>query len=82
MIGIYGQNAVTEIFEKMITSNNIPHALLFTGIEGIGKELAAIKFTAAVNGVDTNKDNRINKIVNSFSEPYVKYIYPLPRGKN
>jgi len=80
--GIYGQQSIIEILEKLISSSNIPHALLFTGIEGIGKDLTAIRFTEAVNKINDLDINRVNKTISSFSEPYIKYIYPLPRGKN
>jgi len=80
--GIYGQQAVIEILEKLISSSNIPHGFLFTGIDGIGKELTAIRFTESVNESEGADFDRIKKIISSFSEPYIKYIYPLPRGKN
>ena len=80
--GIYGQQSIIEILEKLISSSSIPHAFLFTGIEGIGKELTAIRFTESVNETNNSDFDRIRKIISSFSEPYVKYIYPLPRGKN
>jgi DNA polymerase-3 subunit delta' len=80
--GIYGQQSVIEILEKLISSSNIPHGFLFTGIEGIGKELTAIRFTESVNESEGADFDRIKKIISSFSEPYIKYIYPLPRGKN
>jgi DNA polymerase-3 subunit delta' len=80
--GIYGQQAVIEILEKLISSSNIPHGFLFTGIDGIGKELTAIRFTESVNESEGADFDRIKKITSSFSEPYIKYIYPLPRGKN
>jgi len=80
--GIYGQQSIIEILEKLISSSNIPHAFLFTGIEGIGKDLTAIRFTEAVNDINDFDIDRVKKIISSFSEPYVKYIYPLPRGKN
>lgn len=81
--GIYGQDITLKILEKLIKSNKIPHAFLFTGIEGIGKEFAAIKFAQNLNSTSLEKaDQSINNFISSFSEPYIKYIYPLPRGKN
>jgi|ERR1035437_2788991 DNA polymerase-3 subunit delta' len=80
--GIYGQQAVLDILERLIFSSNIPHAFLFTGIDGIGKEYTALKFTSAVNILDTNYSEHIDQIIFSYSEPYVKFIFPLPRGKN
>ncbi len=79
--GIYGQQSIIEILENLISTSNIPHALLFTGIEGVGKELTAIRFTEAINEINSDYKS-LKKIISSFSEPYIKYIYPLPRGKN
>jgi len=80
--GIYGQKSVLDILNRLIISSNIPHAFLFTGIDGIGKEYTAIKFTSAVNLVDTEDPENIEQIISTYSEPYIKFIYPLPRGKN
>jgi DNA polymerase III subunit delta' len=80
--GIFGQQSVIDVLDKLISTSNIPNALLFTGIDGIGKEFTAIKFTSALN-ITANIDSEyFNKIISSYSEPYIKYIYPLPRGKN
>jgi DNA polymerase III subunit delta' len=80
--GIFGQQTVLEILDKLILSSNIPNAMLFSGIDGIGKEYCAVKFTSALNSVDKTESHNISKIISSYSEPYIKYIYPLPRGKN
>jgi DNA polymerase III subunit delta' len=80
--GIYGQQTVLDILERLIVSSNIPHAFLFTGIDGVGKEVTAIKFASAVNTNGSDDFHRINQIITSFSEPYIKFIYPLPRGRN
>src|ERR1035437_5241279 len=80
--GIYGQKSVLDILNRLILSSNIPHAFLFTGIDGIGKEYTAIKFTSAVNLIDTEDPGHIDQIISAYSEPYIKFIYPLPRGKN
>ena len=79
---IIGNEKVKLIFSNMLENSSIPHALLFTGSEGIGKENAAISFTKAINsnyGEDIQK--RISSI-QKLSTPYIKYISPLPRGKN
>jgi DNA polymerase III subunit delta' len=80
--GIFGQQYVLDILDKLISISNIPHALLFTGINGIGKEFTAIKFTSNLNASGLTDSKNIKKIISSYAEPYVKYIYPLPRGKN
>ena len=80
--GIYGQQSVLDILERLIFSSNIPHAFLFTGIDGVGKEYTAIKFTTAVNAIDNEDSGHIAQVISSYSEPYLKFIFPLPRGKN
>jgi DNA polymerase III subunit delta' len=80
--GIYGQQSILDILDRLILSSNIPHAFLFTGIDGVGKEFTAIKFAIAVNTIDTNNSENLDQIISNYSEPYIKYIYPLPRGKN
>ena len=80
--GIFGQQSVLEILDKLISSSNIPNALLFTGIDGIGKEFTAIKFTSTLNASGKTDSEHLERIISSYAEPYVKYIYPLPRGKN
>jgi DNA polymerase III subunit delta' len=80
--GIFGQQSVRDILDRLILSSNIPHAFLFTGIDGVGKEFIAIKFTSAVNAIGISNSGHINQIIAAYSEPYLKFIYPLPRGKN
>ena len=78
---IPGQERVKKILSSFNPASNIPHALLFTGMEGTGKELFAIRFAQSINSKE-KKDERIFKQITNLSEPYVKYIIPLPRGRN
>jgi DNA polymerase-3 subunit delta' len=82
--GIYGQLSVIEILNRLIESSYIPHALLFTGSSGVGKEFMALRFAQALNSYNQPTENleRISNIISNFAEPYIKYILPLPRGKN
>jgi DNA polymerase-3 subunit delta' len=80
---IIGQNNVKIILKKIFDSGRIPHALLFTGKEGVGKEFTAIqlaKYLIYNNEKITNKDFVISSI-HQLHEPYIKYICALPRGK-
>lgn len=81
---IVGNEKAKLIFNNMLKQANIPHALLFTGSEGIGKENAAIAFAKSVNSFQHNSAEEIKRItsIQKLSEPFVKYIIPLPRGKN
>ena len=79
---IPGQQKVKSILSGFLKSDKIPHALLFSGIEGTGKDFTAFKFAQSVackkNSVNCE---RIVKQIEQLSEPYIKYIIPLPRGK-
>lgn len=81
---IIGNSKVKLILNSILESDNIPHALLFTGAEGVGKENAAINFTKAINISNHSIDleEKIDSTIQKLSEPYIKYVFPLPRGKN
>ena len=81
---IHGQERVKNILSNFNSTSKIPHALLFTGLEGVGKEAIAVKFAQSVNSVllDGNEKDKVLKLISNLSEPYLKYILPLPRGKN
>ena len=46
---IIDQERPIRILTSLLTNGTIPHALLFTGIEGVGKRTAAIAFAMACN---------------------------------
>jgi DNA polymerase-3 subunit delta' len=81
---IIGNSKVKVILNKILESKTIPQAILFIGADGVGKENAAINFIKAINSQYNSPVNSDKKLeaINNFSEPYVKYIYPLPRYKN
>ena len=77
-LGIQGQENALNILSKLHTQKRIPNALLFSGVEGCGKFFTAIQFIKILNQEVSAAS--IRKI-ESLSEPYVKLIFPLPRGK-
>jgi DNA polymerase III subunit delta' len=81
---IHGQQRVKNILSNFASNQKIPHALLFTGNDGVGKDFAAISFAQMVNSVVVkgNEKERIINLISNLNEPYLKYIIPLPRGKN
>lgn len=80
---IIGNNKVKGILCNIIKNGSIPHAFLFAGPEGVGKENTALSFCKEINkSSDPSINNKIIHSIETFSEPYVKYILPLPRGKN
>jgi DNA polymerase III subunit delta' len=80
---IIGNNKVKSILFNIIKNGSIPHAFLFAGPDGVGKENTALSFCKEINkSSDPSINNKIIHSIETFSEPYVKYILPLPRGKN
>ena len=61
---IIGQTKAKKILAQFINSSKIPHALLFTGIEGVGKEYAAIKFAQAINFDSKNESKKSDSLLN------------------
>jgi len=79
---IYGQHTAKEILSELLRSSRIPHALLFTGQEGIGKFFLSIRFAQLTAELTSDNPSFITRQIANLSEPYIKYIIPLPRGKN
>jgi DNA polymerase-3 subunit delta' len=81
---ITGNDRVKIILSNILQSGNIPHAFLFTGADGVGKESAALSFTKALNFSlqSQDKSEKITTLIDNLSEPFIKYILPLPRGKS
>ncbi len=73
---IIGQTHAVNQLKELIKNKRIPHALLFSGPSGVGKFFSAIHFIKATTYIEHEK-----RICN-FEEPFVKYIIPLPRGKD
>jgi DNA polymerase-3 subunit delta' len=84
MNNIPGQKKVKTILNGFLKSSKIPHALLFSGIDGAGKDYHAIKFAQSLASQATDKihTEKISKQIEQLAEPYIKYIFPLPRGKS
>jgi DNA polymerase-3 subunit delta' len=81
---INGNDRVKIILSNILQSGNIPHAFLFTGADGVGKESAALSFTKVLNYSNHahDKSEKISTLIDNLSEPFIKYILPLPRGKS
>jgi DNA polymerase-3 subunit delta' len=46
---IIGQEKAKRVLKGLISNDRVPHAMLFTGEEGIGKKLTSINFAKALN---------------------------------
>jgi len=62
--------------EIMVKNNTLPHAFIFHGAEGSGKEAHAIEFAALLN-----KQKGTEKNIN-FQNPNINLIIPFPREKS
>lgn len=53
---IFGHDKQIALLKGFIEQNRLPHALLFYGMEGIGKKTTALVFAKALNCLRENKD--------------------------
>lgn len=80
---IIGQERVKQTLNNFIQSQIIPQAFLFTGIEGVGKDNAAIQFAKAlITNNSTEPAEKTRRLIEQLQEPLIKFTIPLPRGKN
>jgi len=80
---IPGQERVKRTLNNFLQSKLIPHAFLFTGMDGVGKDNAAIQFAKAlISNEKGNDSEKAGRLIELLQEPYIKLIFPLPRGKN
>ncbi len=80
---LYGQHSVKNILSQFIKQKKTPHAFLFSGPDGVGKVYAALLYCISLNsGYLPSLKNVLKEKILSFEEPFVKFIFPLPRGKN
>ncbi|MGE5431426.1 MAG: ATP-binding protein [Syntrophomonadaceae bacterium] len=80
---VKGQNAAGDLLYKIYSSQKIPHAFLFSGPDGVGKHFMAVKFLELLNSPsEGNTSSSVALKVRNLSEPFVKFVMALPRGKN
>lgn len=85
---IIGQHSVKEQLKSIYVSGKISHAYLFEGLEGTGKDAAAIEFIKLLNCKNPLNnieacDECINcKKIDSFRFEYFYFICALPSGKS
>ena len=78
---IIGQNRAVDTLKSFYNSGRIPHAFLFSGIEGVGKHSTAIWFAKMLNSGEA-RSTKVIAGIEKLAEPFVKFIIPLPRGKS
>ena len=82
---ILGHSRQVRILKSMLRSGQLPHAFLFSGIEGIGKRTVATGFVKALNCLTLSDDfcgqclqcRKIDKQIH----PDVQVVEPLPEKK-
>jgi DNA polymerase-3 subunit delta' len=81
---IINQERPKDILHKAIVHQRIPHAYLFSGPEGVGKEALAIELAKAVfcrSGADRPCGSCSScRRVGNFSHPDFIFIFPMPKG--
>lgn len=79
---IIGQKRVVSILRQAMTSKRMPHALLFHGAEGLGKEAVAVELAKALfcqqDAVYCNACSDCKR-VGQLSHPDLLLIYPSPK---
>jgi len=75
-----GQSKVVQILNKIVSSEQIPHAFLFTGPQNVGQHFAAKQLLKSIL-IKDESDKSIEVKIDKLDDPYVKYVIPLPRGK-
>ncbi len=76
---IAGHRHNIERLKKMLKTGRIPHGILFTGPEGIGKRLAAVSLAAALNCGDKKEDGGCGlcgscKKLRTGNHPTVRFV--------
>ena len=71
---------------QSVTSNRLPHALLFHGNSGTGKEAHSIELAALINCLSPHDNGACGDCsschkIKSFQHGNIKLILPYPRGK-
>ncbi len=82
---IVGQDRVKKVIRAALHAGRIPHAYLFYGPEGVGKDAMAIELAKVVNcqGGDDVSCGECDSCLkfNSLQHPNLKLVFALPIGK-
>lgn len=85
---VTGQDGVKDKLISVFASGRVPHAYLFSGVSGTGKDAAAIEFakllncTNVKNGTDACDECENCRKVTSLRSEYLQLICALPAGKS
>lgn len=80
---IIGQNRPKEILARALQTGRIPHAYLFTGPAGVGKEALAIEMAKALlcSGTGDKPCDQCSacRRASRFGHPDLLYLFPMPK---
>lgn len=84
---IIGHEEAKSALREMVDSGRIPHALLLSGVPGIGKMRLARAFIQYLNCENRSNGDSCGvcpscRRIQKFSEPDIHYIYPFVKRKN
>lgn len=78
---LVGQQFAKEQIERIVSSDRISHAYLFSGSPGVGKTAFALAFAELVNGIDNLTDlgsQTFSKKSSWFTHPDINVFIPVP----
>jgi DNA polymerase-3 subunit delta' len=82
---VIGQTRAKALLRRSIQRNQVAHAYLFHGQEGVGKDALAVEFAKTLlcnkGGDESCGECSGCRRVNSFQHPNVQFICALPTGK-
>lgn len=82
---VLGQTRVKRLLVAALEARRIPHAYLFTGSEGVGKDAMALELARVLNcqrgGVEACGECSSCRRVATLQHPDIQLIVPLPVGK-
>ncbi len=79
---VIGHEAIKKRIFSILNSENVPNAFLFSGKEGVGKFNFALEIIKYLNTKNSDNPDYAIEQISKLREPYVNYVFPLPRGKN
>jgi DNA polymerase-3 subunit delta' len=84
---IIGQERIKRILQQAVLAGKIPHAYLFTGPEGIGKDAIAIELAKVLNCDDPRSNGAEAcdvcascKAISSFQSPLIRLLFPMAKA--
>jgi DNA polymerase-3 subunit delta' len=78
---LVGQQIIKQQIEKILKSDRLGHAYLFTGPLGVGKTAFTLALAEVVNGIDNLTDLKgegVSKKSSWFNHPDIHVFIPLP----